>query len=67
MQRMDTHIKLELTKRDWEILSDGFADIACWFMGFKAAHIGSANIELPPQLEKISNLMSNLKKRINDT
>lgn len=56
--------EIKLSDKEWETLRDGWADIACWFMGFKAAHIDTHNLELPPQLEEVSNLMTRLKSEI---
>ena len=57
---------MQLNEAEWELLRDGFADISCWFMGFKAAHIDSSKIEFPPQLREVQDLMNKLKQRVLD-
>lgn len=54
--------EVKLSQEEWETIRDGFADIACWFYGFKAAR-GSEYVDLPPQLDDVRSLVSKLKNR----
>ncbi len=61
-------LPVTLSKEEWEVLRDGFADISCWFMGFQAAYCkdGMGAIpQLPPQLNDVRSLIILLKERQN--
>ena len=53
--------KIELTIKEWELIRDGWADVACWHHGFASA---KPNYEAPPQLEAVSDLISHIKNRL---
>ena len=52
---------ISLTKEQWELIRDATADISCWHMGFKAAN---PDYDPPPQLRALSDLISDLKRKV---
>lgn len=53
-------LNFQMTEKEWHSLRDGFADIACWHKGFRAAQ---PEYEGPPQLEDASAIVSMMKSQ----